>query len=89
MIKYMIRLSTDVRITPVEVERETEHCVWIRGRKNNKVSSYENYYDTWDAAHAGLLEYAEGRLNAARSRLAGEQGFYGNVKGLRKPEPQQ
>lgn len=72
-------------ITPVECERESEQCVWINSRRIAKRSDYDNYFDTWEEAHAFLLGRAEGALQSARRMLGRAQGTHGNVKGMRKP----
>ena len=82
------------KIDPVEVDRITDKSVWFtttnafgaeKQRRVARHGSYENYYDTWEEAHADLLAKAEGQLNAARRRLQEAQGHYGNVKGMKKP----
>ena len=69
-----------------DIDRATESSVWIDGRRRARRSGYENYFDTWDEAHAFLLDAAEKSLNLARSRLEQRQGSYGNIKGLKRPE---
>jgi hypothetical protein len=85
-IKYRTRGLSFPGIDAIEVERETEHCVWINGRKSNKVGSWENYHDTWEQAHAFLLAEAQAALDIARNRLQQAQDTYGNVKGMNPPK---
>ena len=73
-------------IKEVEVERETNSCIWISGRKVNKVSAWDSYHDTWDDAYAYLLEAAERHVVNARQNLEYHKGKLGNVKGMKKPE---
>jgi hypothetical protein len=88
MIKYRILASnyqTKAEIKPVEVEKESASCVWVGGRRTNKVSSYDNYFGTWEEAHAYLITEAEKHVNSARLALERAKGAQGNVKGMKKP----
>ena len=71
MIKYKTsggwRWSLDARIDEVEVERETEHSVWINGRVNRKISDFCVYHDTWETAHNYILKHAQRRLDNKRN----------------------
>ncbi len=64
MIKYKANSSFN-EIEEVEVVRETEKCVYVqRGlqggeRRESKLSSYDNYFSSWDEAHEFLLEQAQ------------------------------
>lgn len=73
------------RIEEVEVDSETASMVIIKGRRSKKIAERESYHDTWEEAHAWLLQLAEGRLTSARRALENAQGFHGNVKGMKKP----
>lgn len=85
--------SYDTKIEPIECTRETAQIVWrlVGGlkreeRKQAKSSEWHQLHDSWDAAHAFLMERAEAKLANARTQLASAQGAYGNVKGMKKPE---
>lgn len=63
-------------IERVEVERSTEHNVWINGRRQARISAYECYFDSFDAARSYILDfYADQalrsmkQLNAVQSHL--------------------
>jgi hypothetical protein len=73
-------------IEPVEVEKETASSVWINGRRNNKRSGYDSYFDTWEEAKAYLLEQAERKVAGRRRSLEAANGELGNIRGLKKPE---
>lgn len=90
MIKYKINLNGHrfmpaARIAPVEVERETKTSVWISGDRKNKRSRWENYYDTWEEAHAALKSQAESVVDNVRVQLANANGKMGNIKGMKEP----
>lgn len=69
-------------IKSVLVERETETSVFIDGSRRAKRTSYTSYHDTWDEAHAYLLEIAERELNASRKALEAAQGRHEKIKGM-------
>lgn len=66
MTKYRSRWQ---EIEAVEVERETESCVWINGRKNNKRTDYECYHDTPEHAKAWIISQAQKEVAAAERQL--------------------
>ena len=70
-------------IEKVEIEKETGHCVWIKGRRINKTSELYSFFNTWDDAKSNLLERAERKVRSARIRLEGENGYLGTIKGLK------
>jgi len=71
-------------IEQVEVEKETEASVWIKGRRNAKRTEYYNYFDTWDEAKLYLLTVAEAKVAAIRLNLERANGELGNINGLRQ-----
>lgn len=87
MIKYRTGGTYWLRakIEEVEIEKETESSVWVKGRRNIKFSRLEVYHDTWEKAHAYLLRIAEEQTAQARRRLEEANGALGNVKGMKKP----
>lgn len=93
MTKWKTSRWHPTKIERVECTRETDKCVWVledwfgktRESRHAKESGSEVFHDTWEAAHAWLLERAENALHHARAQLAQAQGNHGNVVGLRKP----
>ena len=62
------RWSLEAKITEIEVEKESEHSVWINGRAHRKFSEYYAYHDTWEKAREFLLIHARRNLeNAERA----------------------
>ena len=68
MIKYKTG-GWQVKIKEVEVDKETEKCVWIRGRRNSKLSSYESYFDSFSDAKVFLINRKERRISKLQSSL--------------------
>lgn len=85
MIKYMTTGYGTDKIVPVEVDRETERCVWVGGRRRAKNSDYESYFSTWDEAHNHLLGKVQVKVDAARRRLEQLNSELGNIKGMKPP----
>lgn len=89
MIKYRAThfQVTGAKIEEVEVTRETSAMVYLAGgKRENKKTEWHSYHPTWEAAHAALLAHAEDQLKAVRRRLQVAQSYYGNIKGMKKPE---
>ena len=57
-------------ITEVEVERVNDSSVWINGRRKDRFGSYECYHETWEAAHAQMMNLACSELKSAQRQLA-------------------
>lgn len=95
MKKYKIKPRwNEANILEREITRETDKCVFYmdtyfgspQETRENKVSDYGSWYDTWEEAHAALLESAQSVVVHARRRLEEANGFLGNVKGMQKPK---
>jgi hypothetical protein len=72
MTKYKTtscRWDVEAEITPVEVERESDACIWIGGRRLKKVTDYEIFHDSWDEAYAFMLKKATEKVERAREAL--------------------
>lgn len=80
------------KIEPVSVVKNTEKTVtlaptqYFRERRADRMGQYEQYWRTWEDAHAYLVGRSEGELTSARRALQAAQDFHGNVKGMKKPE---
>jgi hypothetical protein len=57
-------------ITPVEVERETENSIWIKGTKRAKKSNYSSFFDTIQQAKQYLLNKADKSIVTAENSVA-------------------
>lgn len=58
------------KIEPVEVVSETEQFVTIAGgRRDKKITDWQSYFKTYDAAKAWLLAGALEKLNAAKANV--------------------
>ena len=65
------KVSYDNKITEVEVEKETDKCVYVKGNRNNKIGNYECYYPTFQEAHDVVLKKLENRLSNTKHILEG------------------
>ena len=91
MIKFKAGIY-DRDITEVECVKETDKCVWTVNtwRKDGtpdrhlKMSGYDKYYDTWEEAHAYLLDNAERKVKSAVVNLRNANDKLLSVKGLMK-----
>ncbi len=75
-----------------KVVRETKHRIWFisswRGkdseRSENKRSTDQNWFDTWEDAHAFLVEKAQQKVENLRLQLERAKGELGQIKGMKK-----
>ena len=82
MIKYRTTTSWEKTIDRVEIERETDKCVFIDGRRCGKMTDYESYFDTWDQAYLSLISKAEKVVAGAASRLRHAREELEKIKAL-------
>ena len=83
------RLAIEV----VECVRETAQSVWVRRKSwGGEVESREakscdghQYHDTWEAAHAFLMERETANVESLRMQLEQAKGRLGTVKGMKCP----
>jgi len=72
------------RIEIIDVDRETDSFVFIKGRRLCKNTEENLYADTFAEAKQHLLDLAERKVNSARLELERAKARYGNVKGLKE-----
>jgi|GEM_PF-1703413 len=87
LTKFYIARYNRLQITMETVERETDNSVWIGGRRVKKQSEWRCYFDTWEQAHAHLLDDAETYVDHCRRELKLANSRLGNVKGMKRPAP--
>lgn len=78
MKKYKV-IGRSASIKEVEVERETEHSIWINGYRHAKFSEGVAFYDTYPEAREALVKIAEGRLRVIRREVESAEAFLKNV----------
>lgn len=69
-----------------DVERETESSVWIRGRRNAKVSDWAIYHDDFEAARKYLMVSYTEKIAMLESRIATTRKELGKVIAMEKPK---
>lgn len=68
MRKFNVRYSW-VDIVPVEVDSETDKTVIIEGRRHDKRSDYEAYFDTFSEAKEHLIDRKKRKQDNCAARL--------------------
>lgn len=86
IIKYKTN-SSKTRVEVVEVTRESASSVWLGTCRHAKTTSYECYFDTFEAAFDACMTAAQSNVDAARRRLEFCNGLLGSIKGMKRPEP--
>jgi hypothetical protein len=73
------------KINPVEVDRVTDSSIWIKDnpRRRAKYGQWDNYYPTWQDAHARLLSIANNKVKASTAQLQQAQTYAEKVVALR------
>lgn len=56
-------------IVEIEVDKVNEKSIWIDGHRNSRLSSYHNYFETWEDAKNFLVTRCESNLQSDKQRL--------------------
>ncbi len=72
MIKYRT-INTANEIFQVEIEKETEHQIVFNGRRSNKMSDYDCFFNTFEEAKQYLISTVSQEIKNLRDRLNREQ----------------
>lgn len=92
MKKYKTTGNWSATIEVVECEKETAASVWVKwnptsiARRNNKRSSYENYFDSFQEAKDFLIKQGKTKVESARRGLEEANSYLGNANGLRNAQ---
>lgn len=71
-------------IERVEVERETEHNVWVNGRQFVKRTGWDNYFDSFAEAKQYLVAQAEKEVSRLKEQLHKARTALGNAQSLKE-----
>lgn len=87
MIKFRTQFE---EIRAIEVVRETDkQIVWLNKngheQREAKASSWRNWHDTWEDAHAFLVAGAEREVKLLRSQLDRAKGKLRQIREMKKP----
>lgn len=72
-MKYKYRRGLGDKIERVEITRETDKSVWLKvpsgERKAKKLSRYEVYHDTFQAAKESLIKSIKNKISQAEMKI--------------------
>jgi len=84
MIKKYRTGSYGRAIEEVEVERETEKSVWMKGQRSEKMTNYSCYFNTWQEAHDHILKKSLNEMSIAKSRYDSAKKRYQDTLSLKE-----
>lgn len=70
MIQYEVQLRWGYKITPIEVEKETETSVWVKGRRRAKATAYDQIFKTLPEAKQFMIARCEQEINEYEKRIS-------------------
>ena len=70
MIQYEVRLRWGYKITPIEVEKETETSVLVNGRRRAKATAYDQIFKTLPEAKQVMIARCEREINEYEKRIS-------------------
>jgi adenylate kinase family enzyme len=79
MIKYKAWLDY---ITKIEIEKETEHFVYIGNRRDAKRSEFQSYYDRFEEAKQNLIDKYKRKLSYNLLEFKRLNGILNDIESL-------
>ena len=86
MIKKFVICSYGVVIGTVDIERETEHSVWIKGSRSAKKTEWNSYFDSYNEAYDELELRLNRKIESAESSLSCKIDDLAKFKNKNKPK---
>lgn len=74
------------KIEEIEVERESDQSVWIKGGREAKVTNYAQIFDDWESAHQLLLHETRQKLEHAKSKMKVYEKELVHIEQMKKPD---
>lgn len=71
------------KIEEIEADRIEDKSVWIKGRRRNRVSDWESFFETWHEAKAFMVDRLQYELAAAKQELDKARSKLEAAKALR------
>jgi hypothetical protein len=74
------------KIKEVDVERSTKSCIFVAGGERRlKLSSWDNFFPTWQEAHDFLRVEAEKKLKSVKEQLGFAEEELRHILALKNP----
>lgn len=86
-MKFYRTTRWNIKIEPIEADRETESCIFVGGRKAKKITDYECYYNTWREARDSIVARATRDHNFLKDKLAVAYRTLGDAIMIPETEP--
>ena len=84
--KVLFMMGTPI-IKIVNIQKETEKTVVLEdGRRENKITEYAGYFDTFEQAQNYLIDDCWLKIEKLGMEIKRAKGYLGNAKGLREQD---
>lgn len=71
---YEVNRSFDYQIKEIDVEKETNSCVYINGNRANKRGDYRAYFKTMEEAVSYSKAQLESKIERSKRQLQFDEG---------------
>lgn len=71
-----------ITVQTVDVERISESSVWIKGRRHARITDYEGYHETFEAARDWIVKLHQNKINALQMNIDYYQNLLNRAKAL-------
>ena len=68
------------KIEVCEVERETDKSVWIKGRRNDKITEFNRFHDSFEEAKQHLIDRHEKNIKRHRDEIHRSESELGTIR---------
>ncbi len=82
LTKYKTHGGRAIKIIPVEVDRQTESSVWIKGRRRARRTDWDTYHDSWEHAQYHLIQRETTKVETCTVALKDAQDRLSAIKEL-------
>lgn len=69
-----------ITVETVDVERVSESSVWIKGRRHARITDYDGYHATFEAARDWLVKLYQDKIDALQMNI----DYYQNLRNRAK-----
>lgn len=83
MIQYEVQLRWGYRITPIEIEKETEKSIWVNGKRRMRGDAYNRIFPTLKEAKQFMVERCKREIAGYEKNLSEVRLALSNLEAIK------
>lgn len=72
-----------ITVQAVDVDRISESSVWIKGRRHARITDYDGYHETFEAARDWIAKLHQNKINALQMNISYYQNLLDRAMSLK------